>query len=286
MGDLKTAAVLAWVSVICAFVGIDLLKESDGSFIRSFALKQSDDSLWQRLAETFGPMVATWLPIFNLEEVEKKLIYAGRPYGLTATGFAGVKFLALMAGLLFGLFLVALGFPVIIVLLPTALLYLLPDSTLRSIIDKRRREMYRKFPSLIGLLSTAISAGVELGPALEAVGETFPGPLGDELRLAWAEMATGRPRAAALRAMAKRTGVPSIIRFFETIITAEERGGIDLSVTIENFRVELVESQKRQINEQAKKVPTKMLLPMFLCIFLPTLILILVPVMLNLFQVL
>ena len=146
--------------------------------------------------------------------------------------------------------------------------------------------MYRKFPSLIGLLSTAISAGVELGPALEAVGETFPGPLGDELRLAWAEMATGRPRAAALRAMAKRTGVPSIIRFFETIITAEERGGIDLSVTIENFRVELVESQKRQINEQAKKVPTKMLLPMFLCIFLPTLILILVPVMLNLFQVL
>lgn len=286
MKDLTSAAILAWVSVITLFIGIDLLRDSHNSFIRSLTLKETGESTWQRLAETVGPAISTWLPIFNMDEIEQKLILAGRPFGLTAAGFVGIKFLALAAGVLMGLFFIAIGLPVALLIISSGLLYILPDSILRSSVDKRRKKIYKNFPSLIGLLSTALNAGVELGPALEAVGNKFPGPLGDEMRLAWREMATGRPRAAALRAMAKRTGVDSVIRFFETIIAAEERGGVDLSAIIENFRVELIESQKRQVSEQAKKVPTKMLLPMFVCIFIPTLILILVPVMINLFDVL
>lgn len=286
MQDLGTAAVLTWFSVISLFVGIDLLKQNHRSFIRNFTLKDTGDSTWQRLAETVGPLISTWLPIFNMEEIDNKLVLAGRPFKLTASGFVGIKFLAIASGILFGLFLMMLGLPVFFMIISAGLLYLLPDSILRSTIDKRKTTIYKSFPSLIGLLSTALNAGVELGTALEVVGNKFPGPLGDEMRLAWREMATGRPRAAALRAMAKRTGVNSVARFFETIVAAEERGGIDLSVVINDFRVDLIESQKRQVTEQASKVPTKMLLPIFVCIFIPTIILILVPVMMNLFDVL
>lgn len=286
MERLTQAAILSWVSIMALFIGIDLLRDDDKSFLKSIAVQDTGSTGWQRVAETIGPLVSAWLPFFSLEDIEERLILAGRPFGLSATGYIGIKIMGLLAGVMLGLLLIALQLPAILLVFSSVLLYLLPDSTLRSTIDKRRRTISKTFPVLLGLLATAIGAGVELGPALEVVGSNFPGPLGDEMRLAWREMATGRPRAAALRAMAKRTGVNSVIRFFETIVAAEERGGIDLSKLIEEFRVDLIESQKRHVNEQAKKVPTKMLLPMFLCIFIPTLILILVPVMMNLFEVL
>lgn len=285
MQDLTSAAILSWVSVITLFIGIDLMRDEDVSFIRSLTLKNVGDTSWQNLVESIGPVIATWIPIFKTEDIEEKLILAGRPYGLTATGFIGVKFLALLAGVLIGFMFIMSGFSAIFLIIAGGLFYVLPDSFLRSAVDKRRRNIYKSFPNMLGLLSTAVRAGVELGPALEIVGNKFPGPLGDEMRLAWKEMATGRARAAALRAMARRTGVDEVIRFFETIVASEERGGVDLSRVIDDFRIELIASQRRKINEQAKRVPTRMLLPMFTCIFIPTLVIILVPVLMNLFGV-
>jgi len=220
------------------------------------------------------------------DDIEQQLMWAGRPYGLTATGFVGVKFMSLAAGTFLGLLLVSVGYPAVLLFAAMGLMYLLPDSTLKSAYQKRQRSIYRSFPGMISLLSTAVHAGVELGPSLELMSKRFPGPLGDEMRQAWKEMATGRPRSAAMRALGKRTGVAPVERFFETIISAEERGGVNISEMIDEFRDELISSQKRKAQEEAKKVPTKMLLPMFLCVFIPTVLLILVPAVLQLLEVL
>lgn len=281
--DLTTILFLSWLMVILFFLGLAMLRSDEDSQLLKLMTQSRN---WREAAETFGPLVSTWLPIFNMPDIEQKLVWAGRPMGLSAVGFVGLKGIALMLGLVFGLFLVLLKLPPFFLLVAVVLAYLLPDSFLRSACEKRQKEIYKTFPIMVSLLQTAISAGVELGPALAAISRNFPGPLGDELRIAWKEAATGRFESAALAAMAKRTGVPVVIRFFDTLNTARERGGVDLSLLIEDFRHDLVESQRRQVQEQAKKVPTKMLLPMFVCIFIPTLLLILVPVMLNLFRVL
>lgn len=279
-------SLMAAGAVISFFIGLDFFRLSEDSFIGAIIGKKQDQRTWQDYAEAIGPYISNLLPIFNMDNIDQQLVWAGRPYGLTVTGFIGVKFIFLIAGVFLGLTLFSFGYPIILLFAPPLLLYSLPSSFLKSLYRNRQILIYKNFPGMIGLLSTAIHAGVELGPALELISKRFPGPLGDEMRQAWKEMATGRPRSAAMRALGKRTGVSLVERFFETIVSAEERGGIDISLMIDEFRDELIESQKRKAQEEAKKVPTKMLLPMFLCIFLPTIVLLLVPAMMQLLTVL
>lgn len=271
-------AVFMSISVILLIVGLDLSR--DGSYIRSINVK---GNFWYYVAGTVGPAIASWMPSLSLEQVEERLTWAGSPLGLSAESFIGVKFLFLLAGIIAGSFITLLGMPSFIIIVAALMAYFIPEAFLKETYKKRQNKIAKDLPSMINLLQTAIYAGVELGPALEAVGKNFPGPLGDELRIAWREMATGRSRASALRAMAKRSGVKPLERFLETIVTAEERGGVNLSDTINNFRSDLADSQMRKIQEEAQKVPTKMLAPMFMCIFVPMLVLLLFPVVMQVF---
>lgn len=286
MENLYLHAFLTGLSVIMAIIGIDLLRSKESSLIKSLVLGSQQDTAWKQIAETVGPYLSTLIPLYNMDQLKQRLITAGQPYGLTPESFIGVKFIAFMVGFTAGLFFIPINLPPFFIIITTVLAYIIPDNILKTTAEKRQKTIYRELPNMIGLLATAVGAGVELGPALEAISRKFLGPLGNELRLAWRETATGKPRAVALRHMAKRTGVTDVERFIETIVTAEERGGVDISTAINLYKKDLLESQSRKIYEEAKKIPTKMLLPMFLCIFIPTLIVILVPVGINLFEVL
>lgn len=270
------AAFLMFLSVVLLIIGLDISRED--SYLNNLTIGKK---YWQFIAEMIGPVIASWMPTLSLKQVDEKLTWAGNPLGLNAETFIGIKFLCFLAGIVLGFFIMLLEMPSIIIIMAGLIGYCIPEALLKEMYKKRQKKIARDLPNMINLLQTAVYAGVELGPALEAVGKNFPGPLGDELRIAWRETATGRSRAGALRAMAKRAGVKPLERFFETIVTAEERGGVNLSDTINNFRVELANSQMRKIQEEAKKTPTKMLAPMFACIFFPMLVLLLFPVVVQ-----
>jgi len=281
--NIYLASWLAFMSVLILIIGFNLLKRE--SKIRKLLKNEMTNEVsWQDTAKKIGPFITLWIPIFNLSQLKENLDWAGKPYGLNEEGFIGSKILLSAIGLFVGVFFTTLDIPIIIAFLLAFLLYFLPDALLRGAIEKRQKQIYKDLPNMVGLLSMSISAGVEIGSALEAISRKFPGPLGDEMRQAWREIATGKPRASALRAMANRTGVISVKRFFETIIIAEERGGGDLSLAIETYKKELIESQSRKMQEEARKIPTKMLLPIMLCIFIPMIMLMLVPVMVSLIQ--
>lgn len=282
---------VAWISfigVIMLIAGLDLMKE-DRSYLRIYfrnTSKPQGKLTWQDIVEKLGPTISSMIPIYNIALLEQRLTWAGRPFGVTAQGFIGLKVTLAMLGILVGVFLATFEIPFIFGLLLAILLYFAPDGIIRGKIEERQKAIYRALPNMISLLATAVNAGVELRPALEAISKKFPPPLGDELRLAWREMATGKSRADALRALGRRTGVPAVERFFETIITAEERGGVDLSLTIEVFRRELMEAQSRKMQEIKNKIPTKMLLPLTLCIFIPLVLLMLIPIGVSIFRTL
>lgn len=272
---------VAWISfvgVLSLIVGVDLLREDRSYLKRYFKINSLTGFAWQDFVERIGPAIAVLLPIYNIEYLEQRLKWAGNPYGLTAHGFIGSKAGLAVGGILFGIFIATLEIPFMFGLMLAVLLYFLPDGLIRGEIEKRQKAIYRSLPNMIGLLATAIAAGVELRPAFEAISKKIPPPLGDELRLAWREMATGKARSQAFRDLGKRTGVPAVERFFETIITAEERGGVDLSIIIETFKKDLLSAQHRKMQEAAKKIPTKMLLPLTLCIFIPLVLLMLIPI--------
>ncbi|QNB45377.1 hypothetical protein BR63_03050 [Thermanaerosceptrum fracticalcis] len=284
------AAWLAFLGTLFLFFGLELRKNDSilEVYLKPFEKERTGlkDIDWKDVSERIGPVVTSLVPVFNLEKIKQKLVWAGNPYGLTEAGFVGIKICLGITGLLFAITAAMLGIPLILGLMLTVLLYFLPDALLHSKMEKRKKAIYNSLPNMIGLLGMAVNAGLEISTAFETIARRYPPPLGDELRLAWREMATGRARSAALRDIGKRTGVSAVSRFFESIVVAEERGGTNVSATIDDFRRELSDSQRRKMQEEAKKIPTKMLLPLMLCIFVPLVLLLLVPIGISLIKTL
>lgn len=275
--SLTAAGWLTWVSVVIGFVGIDFLRQKEISgYEKLFNVDRSPIIV---LAEKLGPIVAAWFPVANIEGLEQLIAWAGRPYGLTAEILIGIKVLAMGLGIVAGSGLALLGFPSIFTLAVALISYFLPDYYIRGKAEARKKGIRKELPMMLDFLVTSLRAGVELVPALNIIGGQFYGPLGEELRKATREIATGKPRSRALRDMAQRTGVDEVERFVQTLTVTEERGGGNIAEGIDEYTRELRMSRLRRAEEEARKLPTKIVGPLILCIFLPMVILLMAPVM-------
>lgn len=284
MDTILLASWLSFISVVLFFIAFDISREPDKSFIRTVTGVEDKRDIIKILAGQIGPMVSPIFPAANMKGLEEKLIAAGEPYGLNAESFTGLKVLLLICGTVLAVFLSVFGIPAVFIPVFAVFFFLAPDYFLSNALEKRKKQINRDMPNMVGLLATAVKAGVELGPALEAVGNKMGGPLGYELKRAWKEMATGRPRASALKDMGKRTGVDVVDRFAEIIITASERGGMNLGQTLTNFMHDIRGTQSRKAQEMARKIPTKMLLPLVACILVPMMVILLTPIMFSLME--
>ena len=285
---MNTTLIVAWmifVSVLLLLTGLDHLRIDTYNSKLNYNFNLNGKAI-NSIRDKAG---ATFIGYYSEERVtglSEKLTWAGNPWGLTAQSYIGVQFSLMLFTAIVGLNLTIFHVPLIASLIVAVLLFFSPNLLLNEKVSKRKRVIGNDIPNMVGLLSTSIKAGVELIPSLQAISLNMPGALGDELRKVWTETATGKQLSNALNDMASRAGVDILKSFVETIITAQERGGSDLSDTLSNFSVTVMESQKRKAQEAAKKVPTKMLLPMFLCIFAPMLILLLAPVAFTLMDTL
>lgn len=275
--NIITAGWLAWLAVILLIIGIDTLRQKERmGYEKLFNL---DRSPFIVLAERIGPMVAAWFPPANLDGIEQQITYAGKPWGINSEVFVGIKAVAMGAGLVIGSGLAAMGVPSVLTIVIAMLAYFIPDYFLKDRVEKRQKSIRREMPMMLDFLVTSLKSGIELGPALNFIGNRFEGPLGEELRKASREIATGKPRARALKDMAQRTGVEELERFVQTIVMAEERGDADIATNIEVFARDVRLSRARKAEEESRKLPAKIVGPLILCIFMPMLILILAPVM-------
>lgn len=276
---------MIFIAVLFLIAGLDHMRESSYSSKFHYNINWTGKSAFA-IRDKAGATFMGYYPTTKISGLTEKLIWAGQPWGLTAQSFIGLQFSLMIFTIIVGLNLTIFQVPIIIPLILSVLLFYIPNIFLNEKIAKRKEAIGKDMPNMVGLLSTSIRAGVELIPSLQAISLNMPGALGDELRKVWTEIATGKQLSKALNDMASRAGIDIVKSFVETIITAQERGGSDLSETLSNFSITVLESQKRKAQEAAKKVPTKMLLPMFLCIFIPMLILLLAPVVFTLLDTL
>lgn len=172
-----------------------------------------------------------------------------------------------------------IGVPSVLTPLIIVLCYTMPDIWLQKTLEERKKKIRKELPIMLDFLIMSLKAGVELVPALERVSQQLKGPLGEELRHAWREIATGRSRAAALRAMAARTGEPDVERFVQSVIITEERGNSNFAESLMEYSQYIAESQKRRLEEEARKLPTKILAPIIIFIFIPLMMMLIMPVM-------
>lgn len=279
---MNTPLILSWlifIAVLLGFIGLDFIKEDQSIMNRKIVLSGKSLNV---LRDNAGSTFISYYPENKVSFLTEKLLWAGEPWGLTVQGFIGIQFTLLILGSIIGLNLMIFNIPIFISLIISIALFFSPHLLLNEKIKKRKNEIEKDIPNMVGLLSTSITAGVELIPSLQSISMNLPGALGDELRKVWTENATGKDLSKALKDMATRTGVDILKSFVETIVTAKERGGMNLSSILNDFSSTVLEFQRRKAQEAAKKIPTKMLLPMFVCIFIPMLVLLLAPVVFTL----
>jgi tight adherence protein C len=208
------------------------------------------------------------------ERIHQKLELAGNPPGWTAdrvsagkvVGFFAALGLSLVLAVLLGLsFLPTLGF----VVATSVAGYMAPNLYLYQKAYDRSGTMQRALPDAIDLLTISVESGLGFDAAVAQVARNTEGPLAEEFARMLQEMQIGRGRSEALRSLAERSNLPDLRSFVSAMVQADAFGipvGQVLRVQSSEIRV-----KKRQwAEEQAQKVPVKILVPLIFCI-LPTL---------------
>ena len=145
----------------------------------------------------------------------------------------------------------------------------LPNLVLNLLVRARRREIFNNFPDAADLMLVCVEAGLGLDAGLAKVTEEIQvksAALAQELHWTNLEMRAGSTREKSLRNLALRTGVEEI-GTFATMLTQSDRFGTSIGESLRVFSEDLRHKRQVRAEEQAAKVPTKMLIPLVLCIF-------------------
>jgi tight adherence protein C len=144
-----------------------------------------------------------------------------------------------------------------------------PNILLHWAAKRRRREIFENFPDAADLMLICVEAGLGLDAALTKVAEEMRRKsvaLADELHLTNLEMRAGGTREKSMRNLALRTGVEEISTFV-SMLTQADRFGTSVGDSLRIFSDDLRHKRQVRAEEAAAKVPTKMLIPLVLCIF-------------------
>jgi len=163
----------------------------------------------------------------------------------------------------------------------------LPNIVLRMMIKGRQREIFENFPDAADLMLVCVEAGLGLDAALVKVTEEIrvkSEALAQELHWTNLEMRAGGTREKSLRNLALRTGVEEI-GTFATMLTQADRFGTSIGESLRVFSEDLRHKRQVRAEELAAKVPTKMLLPLVLCIFPCVSMVVLMPAIIRMIRI-
>jgi tight adherence protein C len=145
----------------------------------------------------------------------------------------------------------------------------LPNLVLYLAISSRQREIFETFPDAADLMLVCVEAGLGLDSGLSKVADEIKRKskaLAEELHLTNLEIRAGGTREKAMRNLALRTGVEEI-GTFATMLTQADKFGTSIGDSLRVFSDDLRHKRQVRAEENAAKVPTKMLFPLVLCIF-------------------
>jgi tight adherence protein C len=241
------------------------------------------------LLSRLGAAGKHYLPASRAQVLEKRLLIAGNPGGLTAAEFLVLKYLiSLLAGAGWVLFGRLISIPLLQFLFLLAgimvLGFLLPDFYIKQRIQVRQEAVRRALPDVLDLLTVSIEAGLGLDGAILKVVEKMKGVLPQEFRRVLQEVKVGKPRREALKDMAFRLDVDDLSTFIGAVLMAEQMG-VQLANVMRLQAQEIRSKRRQQAEEQAMKAPVKMLIPLVFFIFPAIFVVLLGPAVLKIFGI-
>jgi tight adherence protein C len=210
----------------------------------------------------------------ELSRLRAKLSAAGFRGESAGSIFLGLKFLALLAGLLMGggAALTVAGFTqksLLSSVFVAGVCFYLPDVAVWLLGRRRKQAIFLGLPDALDLLVVCVEAGLGLDQAMRKVSEemkkTYP-VVAEEFGLANFQLQMGRSRAEVLHELGARTGVADLRSLAAVLIQADKFGSSiaqALRVQSDSMRV-----RRRQLaEEKAAKTAVKLIFPLVIFIF-------------------
>lgn len=224
------------------------------------------------------------VPSQALEDLNKKLAWAGNPRNLTPEEFYSAKLVS--AAIFFGVTTVfgvlGSGTKSLLVALTMGIVgYLFPDKWLDRLTATRQRQIEAKLLSFVEMLAVTCEAGLPLKDAVDRVSEHSGGILGVEFQRTFREISLGRSPVDAYEALGDRNGVDEL-RFLTTALAQATKHGTPMAKVLRAQVKDLRAGRQNRASEIAQKASVKMLLPTVGCMFLPMMVLLLGPAVVNL----
>lgn len=163
----------------------------------------------------------------------------------------------------------------------------LPNLVLWRMVVRRKREIFENFPDAADLMLVCVEAGLGLDSGLTRVADEMrmkSVALAEELHLTNLEMRAGASREKSLRNLALRTGVEEIATF-ATMLTQADRFGTSIGESLRVFSDDLRHKRQTRAEELAAKIPTKLLIPLVVCIFPAIIMVIMGPAVIRVVRV-
>ena len=219
----------------------------------------------RRIGEFLGRLT----PATTLENLRRQLTIAGNPFNLGPREFFGFQVLFVMIGVWLAFLMFRRGLDTINVLAglgALAVTYLIPVLWLRSRVNKRQDQIRKGLPDALDMLTVCASAGLGFDQSMQRVAEHWSTPIGIEFSRVISEMEMGFSRRDALRSLADRLDVTELSSFVSFLLQSEQLG-MSISDTLHAQADQMRIERRFRAQEQAQKIPTRMLFPMVFLIF-------------------
>ena len=225
------------------------------------------------------------VPAARLAGLERRITLAGRPDAWPLERVLVAKIVAGAGAAGFGALVFSSGPSaprLLLAIVATAIGYFTPELLLYSRAEERQKAIQRELPDTLDQMTIAVEAGLGFESAMARAGQNGTGPLAEELRRTLHYLHAGVPRARAFRDLSDRTKVKDLRRLVIALLQADAYG-VPMAEVLRLQSKEMRVKRRQRAEEQAMKIPIKVLFPLLFCIF-PTLFIVLLgPAAINIY---
>ena len=232
-------------------------------------------------AKKIGRGVGRVLPFNLADRIEEKLVLAGTPEGWDAERVVAMKIIGAIAGLIGGVLITTMlpipsMFRLITIVIFAMLGYTIPSAQVNALATRRQKMIRKQLSDVMDLLTISVEAGLGFDAAIAQVVKNVPGPLADEFARLLQEVQIGVSRTDAFRHLGDRTNVLELQGFVLSMIQAD-MFGVSIANVLRAQSKELRTKRRQRAEEQAQKIPVKLLFPMIFMVLPALFIIILGP---------
>ena len=225
-------------------------------------------------------------PQSRIDLLEKRVVHAAEGSNYSLAQLYEVKFFGLLVGFVGGAYLIYLNPRPMNWLIAGVVMvvgFIAVDVVIDSRAQKRQKEIQDAVPDMLDQMVISVESGLGLESALTRIAGTNDNALADELTRTLRDMRLGASRGEALYDLLDRVDVADLRLFIRALILAD-RSGVPIANVCRVQASEAREKRRVRAEEQAMKLPVKLIFPLVLCILPALFIVVLGPAVIQMQQ--